>query len=352
MAPLISKPGITSASTFSIPITWSASWFRNWLASQLVGADIRNALTKDGILITGNLTSPYATIGLTAGYGTAGYVYTSQGPNVNPIWAPAAVSGITVTDGTNTVSGATKVTFSGATVSGSTPNAIVTVSGGGGGSANITPDTHPATELPPNDEFEYGTTLDTTGARFAGATAWSWLNQGTATATVTEGSIILVPDASNANLRCAVQPAPSTPWTFVAKLGLQSFGANHNGGLVLYNSSNGKLITWGNLDSGFASFLYSAFATYNSTLVAATTTPGGLNAIAPDGTLRYFGITYNGTTLTLSFSPSGIPGTFHTAYSAAISATLAAITHIGLFATSNASALQPNLVCDWFRRTA
>jgi hypothetical protein len=41
-------------------------------------------------------------------------------------------SGVTVTDGTHTVAGATQVTFSGATVSGTTPNATVTVSGGGG----------------------------------------------------------------------------------------------------------------------------------------------------------------------------------------------------------------------------
>lgn len=40
-------------------------------------------------------------------------------------------SSLTVTDGTNTVTGTTSLTFSGGTVSGSTPNATVTISGGG-----------------------------------------------------------------------------------------------------------------------------------------------------------------------------------------------------------------------------
>jgi hypothetical protein len=38
---------------------------------------------------------------------------------------------LTITDGSNTVSGTTQITFSGATVGGSTPNATVTVTGGG-----------------------------------------------------------------------------------------------------------------------------------------------------------------------------------------------------------------------------
>lgn len=46
---------------------------------------------------------------------------------------PGAGGSITITDGTNTVAGATSVAFVGATVSGSTPSAIVTVTGGGGG---------------------------------------------------------------------------------------------------------------------------------------------------------------------------------------------------------------------------
>lgn len=62
MGALISKPGLTSASTLSIPQTWSPSWFRNLIANQLTGADVRNAIGANGISVSGTIASPYATI--------------------------------------------------------------------------------------------------------------------------------------------------------------------------------------------------------------------------------------------------------------------------------------------------
>src|SRR5208337_255254 len=62
MSALISKPGITSASTLSIPKDWDRTWFRNLIQNQLQGADIRNAVGTNGIKVTGNIASPYATI--------------------------------------------------------------------------------------------------------------------------------------------------------------------------------------------------------------------------------------------------------------------------------------------------
>lgn len=64
---LASKPGITGASTLAIPKTWDAVWFRNFISNQLKGADVRNAVGTNGIKITGNISSPYATITLGAG---------------------------------------------------------------------------------------------------------------------------------------------------------------------------------------------------------------------------------------------------------------------------------------------
>jgi hypothetical protein len=61
--PLISKPGITSASTLSIPKDWSPVWFRKFIQNLLTGADVRNAIGTGGITISGNISSPYATIG-------------------------------------------------------------------------------------------------------------------------------------------------------------------------------------------------------------------------------------------------------------------------------------------------
>lgn len=86
MAPLISKPGMTSASTLSIPPAWSSSWFRNLISSQLVGADVRNAVGSGGIVVSGNITSPYATIGFGAPVTLPG-----------PVTITAAASGTTLT---------------------------------------------------------------------------------------------------------------------------------------------------------------------------------------------------------------------------------------------------------------
>lgn len=62
MGALISKPGLTSASALAIPKNWSASWFRSLISNQLQGADVRNAVGSGGITVSGNISSPYATI--------------------------------------------------------------------------------------------------------------------------------------------------------------------------------------------------------------------------------------------------------------------------------------------------
>jgi hypothetical protein len=62
MATLISKPGITNASVLTIPTTWGGTWFRSFVNNQLTGADVRNAIAGAGITISGNLSTPYATI--------------------------------------------------------------------------------------------------------------------------------------------------------------------------------------------------------------------------------------------------------------------------------------------------
>jgi hypothetical protein len=62
---LISKPGITRLAVSSgIPKDWSQSWFRDFASDYLKGADVRNAVGANGVTISGNITSPYATIGL------------------------------------------------------------------------------------------------------------------------------------------------------------------------------------------------------------------------------------------------------------------------------------------------
>jgi hypothetical protein len=60
---LKSKPGLTGSTALSIPATWDATWFRHFIHNMLKGADVRNSIGANGIKITGNIASPYATIG-------------------------------------------------------------------------------------------------------------------------------------------------------------------------------------------------------------------------------------------------------------------------------------------------
>lgn len=60
--PLKTKPGINGANVLSIPTEWDATWFRKFLNNSLKGADVRNAIGINGVTVTGNIASPYATI--------------------------------------------------------------------------------------------------------------------------------------------------------------------------------------------------------------------------------------------------------------------------------------------------
>ncbi len=64
MATLATKPGINGANTLSIPKNWDATWFRSFIANSLKGADVRNAVGANGIVVSGNISSPYATISI------------------------------------------------------------------------------------------------------------------------------------------------------------------------------------------------------------------------------------------------------------------------------------------------
>jgi hypothetical protein len=66
VASLVSKPGLTNASALAIPTQWSAQWFKGFISNLLQGADVRNAVGSGGIVVSGNIASPYATIGFAA----------------------------------------------------------------------------------------------------------------------------------------------------------------------------------------------------------------------------------------------------------------------------------------------
>ncbi len=108
---LKSKPGLSSTTTLNIPTDWDPTWFRNFISNQLKGADVRNAVGSNGISVTGNISSPYATItfGGTANPINGPVIITGSG--ASPATAPLQINvtsaggfGTVYSDGTNTQS--------------------------------------------------------------------------------------------------------------------------------------------------------------------------------------------------------------------------------------------------------
>jgi hypothetical protein len=88
-----------------------------------------------------------------------------------------------------------------------------------------------------NDEFDVGTGLNTT--------KWTWLNQGTATATQNGSGVltIAVPLTATATSRALLQSAPSFPATVTARMTAGFRMVNFSGaGLVLRDSATSRLI--------------------------------------------------------------------------------------------------------------
>lgn len=233
----------------------------------------------------------------------------------------------------------------------------VDATGGGGSGSNVTPDTHPTSPDAADDDFEDGSTIDTAGTRRSGATAWAWRNQGGATANLVAGSLILfAPASAGTNHRIVEQVAPSGAWKYRAKVRINAADVNFAAsGLVLLNSSNGRLVVWGVNRNG-GTLLYALRYTDPTTFSAAIATPISYTAeslIRASPTL-YLEVESSGTVLTFRYSYDGI--TFN-AYSgtetisAFLTASGGALDRIGLDMDGENSN-DAYLIVDWFRKVA
>lgn len=125
---LISKPGITQASVLNVPDKWDPVWFRSLVNNLLKGADVRNAIAGPGITITGNISTPYATISATGGGGGVSSV-TASGVGITATPTTGAV--VIANTGVTSIVAGTGITISGAT-------GAVTINATGGGSGTVT----------------------------------------------------------------------------------------------------------------------------------------------------------------------------------------------------------------------
>jgi hypothetical protein len=227
---------------------------------------------------------------------------------------------------------------------------------GGGGGGNITADSHPATASAADDEFEFGTGMDTTGARRSGATAWSNFNTVTGSWTVNRGSLCFKPFITTvANFNGYTQSVSGSTWEYTAKMEGANLNANCNLGIFVGTASGtaGKFIMLG-MNQSVSLQKWNSATSFNSAPFTGTipnqvaATGVGTNTIP-----FYFRIKYDGTNLIFSFSLTGIEGSYIPVLTETPATFLGTPAIIGIGGQQSATvATAPILICDWFRKTA
>lgn len=262
-----------------------------------------------------------------------------------------AATPLTVKDEGSTLSAAvTSLDLVGRGVAGSGTTAVtVTIPA----DAGTTPDSYPATPNAADDEWDGGS-LDTTGARFSGATAWAWQNQGTGVATLTRGDLNLVAASGGGgtmNARYILQTAPAGDWTYEAKitiLGTRTSSSWSFAGLALRESATGKanIIGVGD-DTGVKAQI--------RRLTGDTTWTANPYTSSTDDILNfrtfYAKVSRSGSTISWT---SGLTGSYYPSalYSAAQTSDFTtAPNQVGLMVSAPVSG-PVVLICHWFRRTA
>lgn len=274
----------------------------------------------------------------------------------NGTWIAPGAS-LDVDDGVTSVTDVTLIKFtSGATVTAGAPGeADVAISGGGGGTlvlnANITPDFHPQNPSARDDEFEE-TTL---------ATKWIWGNQVTSTATLAQGAMTLNVVPTDADIHAIQQNlagSPTTPFKYRTKLLLQNFGQFNHTGLMLRESSTGKIMTFGiPFSTSAADFQVTTFNSYLGSSFAGTLVngltdlPGIHSSIDNDFQEIYLEIENTGTNYVYRLSKLGYDEHFFAVYTGSITTFFTTgADQIGIFAISqNSSNIAPVPSYDWFR---
>lgn len=335
--------------------------------SSLTLTDGTHTVTPVGqITVTGGTvggTTPNATLTITpGGSGTVTSVALADGSTTpiysisgSPVTTTGTLTETLVTQAANTVfagpttGSAAQPTFR-ALVAADIPSSVV---------ANITPDTHPASPTVFDDEFEFGTSIDLTGARRASALPWSWTNQLGATAVVSQGSVVLTPSTSggrNAEILTQSLSGVSAPWTFTCKFQGDNIQSGAQMGMVV--SGSGGFVVFGVAGINTTSARFNVQSLSSPTTLSANiiTTPSEVNVWSTGGTCStndfYLQIALVTNTLTFSFSVTGVPGSFFAFGTTLVGTLLVSLTGIGIYADAEGTGATNRAVYDWFRRTA
>lgn len=284
-------------------------------------------------------------------------------------WAPLVVSkgGILTFDGTKLVELAIGTDGYVLTANSATPNGFdweaATGGGGGGGGATVAYgtsylDTTPTSPTPYDDEFLTGAGLDTTGARRAGANAWTLELKTGNTPTIYSADFLKMDGTGGTDLvMLALQAVPgSGAWEFTMKAMGPAGNASYYGPMLCVVNHAG---TSSNLEAMFSygGSVYSQTNNYNSAtktfgFVSNNVQVTGFNGAAP----YYLRLSYPGSGTTYTMKYAQFAGAFafkqtmtgFDPFSTLTTRSLASVTHICI-GTADSAVL--NYV-DWFRRTA
>jgi hypothetical protein len=228
--------------------------------------------------------------------------------------------------------------------------------GSGGGSGDINPDSPPTLPDATDDEFAVGTTLDTTGSRFSGATAWAWRNQGGATALYKDGAVVLAgPGGTSTNLRVIELPVSGSVWVYRAKL--RDFITTNTadfslGGMCVVNNTSGRVISIHEVMHTGTRKLecnrWNSATSYNSTAAG----PTDIYAATARTTHEplYMEIENDGTNIYFRYSDSGVTGTFITFRTEPLATFITSVDKVGLLVNNDTGSNAPTLITDWFRK--
>lgn len=224
-------------------------------------------------------------------------------------------------------------------------NPIITNAGTSGGGANTTPDSHPASPTIWDDEFEYGTAVDTTGARRTSAQAWALHLSGSAAAPAVANGALQVAYGSGKTM-IMLQSAPVGDCGFEVKVRRNLRSANPAFAILFYNSANTKGAFW---------YVYSPSptvavtqGTFDATTWVFTSSSNAFTGTPNPTTDQDFPVYLRarivGGSIFYDYSLSGYDNDWQSLFNQTIASYLGAVTHVGLYSFSTGAS------CDFFRR--
>jgi hypothetical protein len=232
----------------------------------------------------------------------------------------------------------------------------------GGSAGNVTPDTHPAIPagvgLGPNDEFEYGTSIDTTGARYAGATPWTVWGAAPTNAIVNGTLVVTEPTTGSNRINGWSQPVAAGSWTYTCKITTQWNATDSGSYVCMFVGSSGGTSSPSNsfgLDGGH---ILVGHNTNNTTAgtgpYSGSWFPLGTNLTVPPYLYpgAYLQIAFDGTFLYYSFSPVNDGVNFELLFSENAASNVITPAYIGIGAGTYGGGLVVQAPFDWFRRVA